>query len=62
MSLHAQLSPEAQARIAAQRRNSTLTSVIIALLAMTLIGVILMIIALSTNVRNIPAITYVSAN
>ena len=62
MSLHAQLSPEAQARIAAQRRTSTLTSVIIALLAMTLIGVILMIIALTTSVKNIPDITYVSAN
>ena len=62
MSLHAQLSPEAQARIAAQRRTSTLTSLVIALLVMTLIGVVLMIIALATGVKNTPTINYVSVN
>ncbi len=60
MSLHAQLSPEAQSRIAAQRRTSTLTSLVIALLVMTLIGVVLMIIALASDVNNIPAIQYTS--
>jgi hypothetical protein len=34
MSLHAQLSPEAQARLAAQQRMSTITSLVIALLLM----------------------------
>ena len=43
MSLHAQLSPEAQARLAAQQRNSTITSIIIALLVVLLIGVILLL-------------------
>lgn len=60
MSLHAQLSPQAQARIAAQRRTSTLTSIIIALLLMTLIGVILMIIAMASHTKSIPRMNYVS--
>jgi hypothetical protein len=51
MSLHAQLSPEAQARLAAQKRTSTLTSLVIALLLMVLVGVILMIIAMASNVK-----------
>jgi len=56
MSLHAQLSPEAQARLAAQRRTSTITSLIIALLSMVLIGVILLIITMALNVKEIPQI------
>jgi len=60
MSLHAQLSPEAQARIVAQRRTSTLTSLVIALLVMTLIGVVLMIVALAAGVKNIPDLQYSS--
>ena len=54
MSLHAQLSPEAQARLAAQKRTSTITSLIIALLLMVLVGVILMIIAMNSNIKVIP--------
>ncbi|MBK1831508.1 terpene cyclase/mutase family protein [Verrucomicrobiaceae bacterium R5-34] len=46
MSLHAQLSPEAQARLAAQQRNSTITSIIISLLVVTLIGIILLFLLL----------------
>ncbi|NWK57264.1 hypothetical protein HW115_16700 [Verrucomicrobiaceae bacterium N1E253] len=42
MSLHAQLSPEAQARLHAQQRNSTITSIIIAILVVLLIGIILL--------------------
>ena len=56
MSLHAQLSPEAQSRLAAQRRTSTITSLIIAILMMTLIGVILLIIAMKLNKDEIPEI------
>ena len=37
MSLHAQLSPEAEARLEAQRRNSVVTSIVIALLAIALV-------------------------
>lgn len=51
MSLHAQLSPEAQARLAAQKRTSTLTSLVIAILLMVLVGVILMIIAMASSVE-----------
>ncbi|MCP5534745.1 MAG: hypothetical protein H7A51_00750 [Akkermansiaceae bacterium] len=42
MSLHAQLSPEAQARLHAQQRNSTITSIIISILTVLLIGIILL--------------------
>ena len=42
MSLHAQLSPEAQARLRAQQRNSTITSIIISLLSVMLIGILLL--------------------
>jgi len=41
MSLHAQLSPEALARLQAQKRNSTISSMVIALLVVVLIGLIL---------------------
>jgi hypothetical protein len=61
MSLHAQLSPEAQARLAAQRRTSTITSLIIAILMMTLIGVILLIIAMKFNKDEIPELISYSA-
>ncbi|MFK7910678.1 MAG: prenyltransferase/squalene oxidase repeat-containing protein [Akkermansiaceae bacterium] len=42
MSLHAQLSPEAQARLRAQQRNSTITSLIISILSILLVGIILL--------------------
>ena len=54
MSLHAQLSPDAQARLAAQQRISTITSLIIALLLMVLVGLILWIIAMNLPSKNIP--------
>ena len=54
MSLHAQLSPQAQARLAAQQRMSTITSLIIALLLMVLVGLILWIIAMNLPSKNIP--------
>lgn len=46
MSLHAQISPEAQARLHAQRRNSIAISIIISLLVMLLIGIILVFLLL----------------
>ena len=42
MSLHAQMSPEAQARLNAQQRHSTITSVIISILMVVLIGIVLL--------------------
>lgn len=48
MSLHAQISPEAQARLRVQQRNSTITSIIIALLSVVLLGIMLLWILLPT--------------
>jgi hypothetical protein len=42
MSLHAQLSPEALARLHAQQRNATITSLIISILVICLIGIVLL--------------------
>jgi len=52
MSLHANISPEAAAKLAAQKRNSTISAIIIALLVCTLIGVILWIISLTPLFKN----------
>lgn len=46
MSLHAQLSPEALARLEAQKRNSVITSIVIAFLVITLVVLILLFILL----------------
>ena len=48
MSLHAQLSPEAEARLRAQQRTSTITSIIISILSVVLIGILLLWILLPT--------------
>ncbi len=56
MSLHAQLSPEAQARLNAQRRNSTITSIIISILVIVLIGLILAFILLPAIIKETPVI------
>ena len=59
MSLHAQLSPEAEARLDAQRRNSVITSVVIALLVMALVILILLFILLpSLMVKSPTIVTY----
>lgn len=56
MSLHAQLSPEAEARLHAQRRNSTISSLIISLLVIVLIGLILGFIFLPPLLKEVPVI------
>jgi hypothetical protein len=48
MSLHAQLSPEAQARLEEQKRNSVITSVVISMLVFALAVLILLFILLPT--------------
>ena len=60
MSLHAQLSPEAQQRLSAQKRTSTLTSLLIAILLMVLIGLILMIVAIASITKFVPPYTVYS--
>lgn len=62
MSLHAELSPEAQARLHAQRRNSTISSVVIAVLTVVLFALILGILLLPPMVRETPTIVTYEAN
>ena len=62
MSLHAQLSPEAQARLDAQRRNSTISSVIISLLGVVLIGLILAFILIKPLFMETPTIVTYSGD
>lgn len=52
MSIHAQISPEVQAKLNAQKRNSTLSSIIISLLVCALLVAILFYIALSPLFKN----------
>lgn len=62
MSLHANLSPEALERLHAQRRNSTISSVVIAVLVVVLIALILGIFLLPSLVKETPTIvTYESS-
>ena len=56
MSLHAQISPEAQAALAAQKRTSTISALIIAVLTFGLVILILMVIALTVNIKSPPEI------
>ena len=56
MSLHAQLSPEAEARLEAQKRNSVITSVVISLLASALVVLILLFILLPNLLVQSPTI------
>jgi hypothetical protein len=56
MSLHAQLSPEAQARLQAQRRNSTISSIVISFLVIVLIGLVLALILLPPWLKETPVI------
>ena len=56
MSLHAQLSPEAEARLQAQKRSSVITSVMIALLIMALVILTLLFILLPNLLIKSPTI------
>jgi hypothetical protein len=62
MSLHAQLSPEAQARLDAMKRNSTISSIIIAILSIVLIGLLLAFIFIQPFLKETPVIVTYSAN
>ncbi|MFY7818960.1 MAG: prenyltransferase/squalene oxidase repeat-containing protein [Akkermansiaceae bacterium] len=62
MSLHAQLSPEAQARLDAMKRNSTISSIVIALLSIVLIGLLLAFIFIKPLFKETPVIVTYSAN
>lgn len=54
MSLHATLSPEVLRRLESQKRNSTITSVLIAMLGVVLLGVCLMFLVMPAVERYVP--------
>lgn len=56
MSLHAQITPEAQAALDAQKRNSTISAVIISLLVCALLVVILLYLTLTSFLKKTPEI------
>ncbi|MBB5349914.1 hypothetical protein HNR46_000135 [Haloferula luteola] len=62
MSLHAQLSPEAQARLQAQRRNSTISSIIISVLVLVLVGLVLAFILLPPLLKESQVIVSYQSN
>ncbi|MCX6877866.1 MAG: hypothetical protein NTW21_29245 [Verrucomicrobia bacterium] len=61
MSLHAQLSQEALARLHAQRRISTVSSLVIALLSITLLGMVLGFILIPALFKDSPTIVTYAA-
>jgi len=62
MSLHAELSPEVLERLHAQRRNSTISSIAIAILTVALIALIMGIFLLPAIVQETPTIVTYQAN
>jgi hypothetical protein len=62
MSLHAELSPEAQARLDAQKRNSTISSIIISALTVVLLGLILAFILIKPLFQETPTIVTYQGN
>ncbi|MCX6877867.1 MAG: hypothetical protein NTW21_29250 [Verrucomicrobia bacterium] len=62
MSLHAQLSPEALARLHAQRRNSSISSLVIAFLSITLMGLVLGFILIPALFKDTPTIVTYAAS
>lgn len=62
MSIHVKLSPEAEARLAAQRRNSSITSGVIALLAVVIIALVLGFFLLPNIAKETPVIVTYQSN
>ncbi len=61
MSLHAELNPEARKKLDAQKRNSTIASVVISLLTIVLIGLLLALVLLPPIVKeSVPIVTYLA--
>jgi hypothetical protein len=61
MSIHAQLSPEALQALQRQKRNSTISSIVIAMLTIVLIGLILGFFLLDNYIRETPTIVTYAA-
>ncbi len=58
MSIHANLSPEAQERLNAQQRNSTISSAVIAILSIVVIALVLSVFLLPSILKETVIITY----
>ncbi|MGJ8672554.1 hypothetical protein [Rubritalea sp.] len=56
MSIHAQISEEAKVALVAQKRVSSISSIVIAILSCFLLGLILFVIAMTVEVKNPPQI------
>ena len=61
MSLHAQLSPEAQQKLHAQRRNSTLSSIAISILFIVLMSLVLGLFLLPQIIKETPVVVVYEA-
>jgi len=57
MSIHAQISEEAQARLRAQKRNSTISSIVVSLLVVAVIFLVLGIFLLPSIIKETPTIS-----
>ncbi len=62
MSIHAQLSPEAQAKLDAQKRTSTISSIVISILVIVMIFLVLGIFLLPSIIKENPTIVTYSAS
>jgi hypothetical protein len=62
MSLHVELSPEAMERLRQQRRNSTISSFLVAFLFVVLVGLILGFFLLNPMVKEVPVIVTYQSN
>ena len=62
MSIHAQLSPEALARLQQQRRNSTISSFVVSILSVVLIALLLGIFLLPNIAKETPVIVTYASN
>ena len=62
MSLHAELSPEALEKLHAQRRNSTISSIVIAFLVVVLVALVLGVFLLPALVKETPTIVTYESN
>lgn len=62
MSLHAQLSSEAQARLDAMKRNATISSIVVAFLTLLLIGLLLAFFFINPIFRDTPVIVTYTPN
>ena len=62
MSIHAKISPEAQARLDANKRHTTISSIVIALLSILLLGILMALLVIAPIFEETPVIVTYAAN